>query len=128
MAQQQPGTEPLRGFGVSRRVLNDHVCVVAVTGEVDMATAPEFRDALTAAVEDENTDGIVVDLSGVTFLDSTALNALVRCFEQQQARLQRLTLVSSDSRVTVLLEVTRLDRLFEVFPTRDEAIARAQAN
>jgi anti-anti-sigma factor len=97
--------------------------VVTVTGEVDLWTAPDFQDALTAAVMDEDTDGIVVELSEVTFLDSTALNALVRCFEQQKTRLQGLSLVSSDSRVTSLLEVTRLDRLLEVFPTRDAAIA-----
>src|SRR3954447_1379293 len=124
MAQRQASTDSAQGFSVSRTVVDDRICVVVVTGEVDVATAPAFRDALTAAVEDENTDGIVVELSGVSFLDSTALNALVRCFEQQKRRLQGLSLVSSDTRVRALLEVTRLDRLLQVFPTRDEAIAR----
>jgi anti-sigma B factor antagonist len=124
MAPRKPSTASLQGFSVARAVLDDRVCVVTVTGEVDVATAPDFRDALTAAVEDDSTDGIVVELSGVTFLDSTALTALVRCFEQQKTRLQRLSLVSNDSRVTALLEVTRLDRLLEVFATRDEAVAR----
>src|SRR4051812_2619124 len=124
MAGGQPNSP--RRFGVTRSVLDGRVSVVAVTGEVDVWTAPDFQDALTAAVMDEETDGIVVDLSGVSFLDSTALNALVRCFEQQKARLQGLSLVSDDSRVTSLLEVPRLDRLLEVFPTSDEAIARVR--
>ena len=120
----QRSSEPPQRFGVSRIVLGDRTCVVVVAGEIDLVTAPAFRDALTAAVEDESTDGIVVDLSGVTFLDSTALNALVRCLEQQRMRLQGLTLVSTDSRVTTLLEVSRLDQVLRVFTTRDAAVAR----
>ena len=110
-------------FGFSRAVLDDRVCVVAAAGEVDMRTAPEFEHTLSEAVADENVDGIVVDLSRVTFIDSAALNALVRCLEQQKARLQGLSLVATDSRVTSLLEVTRLDQVLEVFPTRGDAIA-----
>lgn len=100
---------------------------MSASGEIDVASAAAFEAQLAAAVDDTDTHGIVVDLSSVTFMDSTALTALVHCFERQRARLERLSLVSADSRVTSLLEVTRLDRIFEVFETRADAIERVRA-
>ena len=111
-----------RSFAIHRNTV-DGSSVVTASGEIDLSTAAAFEAQLAGAVED-TTRGVVVDLSGVTFMDSTALSALVHCFERQRARLERLTLVSADSRVTTLLEVTRLDRILEVFPTRAEALAR----
>ena len=112
-------------FAIHRNTIGD-TSVVTASGEIDVASAPEFEAQLAGAVEDTGTHGIVVDLSSVTFMDSTALNALVHCFERQRARLERLSVVSADSRVTSLLEVTRLDGILEVFPTREEAIARVR--
>lgn len=50
--------------------------VVVVTGEVDLTVGEPFRAALTAA-QNDSTD-VIVDLTGVTFIDSTAINALIR--------------------------------------------------
>jgi anti-sigma B factor antagonist len=99
--------------------------VVTASGDIDLSNGAAFEARLARAVEDAER-GIVVDLSNATFMDSTALNALVRCFERQRAKLQRLSLVSTDSRVTALLEVTRLDRILEVYPTREGALARVR--
>jgi stage II sporulation protein AA (anti-sigma F factor antagonist) len=65
----------------------------------------------------------VVDLSRVTFIDSSALNALVRSFELQRAGLRSMALVTDDRRVLVLLEISRLDQIIPVFATREEALA-----
>jgi anti-sigma B factor antagonist len=111
-------------FDVTRSMLGSGTAVVAVSGEIDVRTAPRFEELLGDGVDDVPSHGLVVDLSGVTFLDSTALNVLVRCLERQKLRRERLCLVSSDRRVLSLLEVTRLDRIFEVVPDRDKAVER----
>jgi anti-anti-sigma factor len=111
-------------FAIHRTTV-DGTSVVMASGEIDLSCAATFEAQLAGAVEDTRR-GIVVDLSGVTFMDSTALNALVHCFERQRARLERLSLVSTDSRVTALLEVTRLDRILEVYPSRAEALVRVR--
>lgn len=111
-------------FAIQSHVVSG-TSVVTASGDIDLSNGAAFEAQLARAVE-ETTRGIVVDLSNVTFMDSTALNALVRCFERQRARLQRLSLVSTDSRVTALLEVTRLDRILEVYPSRTEALARVR--
>ena len=101
--------------------------VVVVTGDVDLGTAPDFEDALSRAVEERLGSGLVVDLSGVTFIDSTGLNSLVRALERQRLAGSTLALVSDDSRVAMMLEVTRLDRVLRRYRTREEALAAVAA-
>jgi anti-sigma B factor antagonist len=103
------------------------VAVVTVTGDVDLGTAPDFEDELTRAVGEQLGTGLVVDLSAISFIDSTGLNALVHAFERQRLAGSSLALVSEDRRVAMMLEVTRLDRVLRRYPTRDEAMAAVTA-
>jgi len=113
-------------FAVGSEHLDDGTVVVNVSGEVDIGTAPDFEDALSRAVEDRLRSALVVDLTGVGFIDSTGLNALVRALERQRLAGSSLVLVSNDSRVAMMLEVTRLDRVLRRYKTRDEALAAAR--
>lgn len=113
-----------RPFDVMRSMLDSRTAVVAVRGEIDLDTAPRFEQLMGEAIEDIESRGLVVDLSAVTFLDSTALNVLVRCLERQRLQQEGLCLVSSDKRLLSLLEVTRLDRVFDVVPDLDRALGR----
>ena len=97
--------------------------VVCVSGDVDLGTAPDFEEALAQAVEHRLGDPLVIDLSDVSFIDSTGLNALVRALERQRLAGSTLALVSDDSRVAMMLEVTRLDRVLPRHATRREALA-----
>jgi anti-sigma B factor antagonist len=101
--------------------------VVFVRGEVDLGTAPDFEDELTRAVGENLGAGLVIDLTEMTFIDSTGLNALVHAFERQRLAGSMLALVSDDSRVSMMLEVTRLDRVLRRYATRDEALAAVAA-
>jgi anti-anti-sigma factor len=56
---------------------DDRTYVVALNGEVDYDTAQEFREAVSSALHAANVHAIVVDLGGVTFLDSTGVGTLV---------------------------------------------------
>ena len=101
--------------------------VVSVTGDVDMGTAPEFEDRLAHAVENGQGESLVVDLTEVSFIDSTGLNALVRAFERQRLAGNSAALVSTDPRVAMILEVARLDRVLRRYPTRAEALSAMEA-
>ena len=109
-------------FSVSTERPEPSIVMVVVEGDVDLGTAPDFETELARAVEDSNASGLVIDLSGVTFIDSTGLNALVRAFERQRLAGEGLALVSSDSRVAMILEVSRLDRMLKRFTTREQAL------
>lgn len=75
--------------------------VVTVTGEVDMATAPELREAIAAA--DLSGGRLVLDLSAVTFLDSAGVAVL---FDYAAQGLELI--VTPGSHITMVLEVTGL--------------------
>jgi anti-sigma B factor antagonist len=102
-------------FGISTTISGEWV-VVAVSGEVDMATGPALRDNLLSVLAD-GTPRIVLDLSGVTFMDSSGLGALLG--SQRRARLLdgEIRLGAPSDRVLEILRLTNLDRVFDVHPT-----------
>ena len=67
---------------------------------------------------------VVVDFSSTTFIDSTTLGVLVGGVKRLRTNDGQLTLVCSDRNITKIFEITGLDRVFTIYPTRDEAVAR----
>ncbi len=111
-------------FSVTTEPTRAGVVTVVVAGEIDTATAPEFEHALIGAIRRNDAMVLIVDMTAVTFIDSSGLGALVRAFERnRQVGRGRVAIVSQDPRLATLLEVTRLDRVLRRFDTRADAIA-----
>jgi anti-anti-sigma factor len=85
--------------------------VLHVSGEIDLQVADELRGAGLAAV---SADGVAIDLSEVTFIDSSGLAALIEINNVTQSAGQRLTLVSPSRTVRRILELTGLTQAFMV--------------
>ena len=113
-------------FALSQDQLDDQRAVVAVRGEIDLFTAPELKATLTDAIE-EGKLRIVVDLSETTFLDSTALGVLIGAIKRLRSRDGRMTIVNVDQNIAKTFEITGLDQIFTIRPTRDEAVAALDA-
>ena len=96
---------------------------VAVSGEVDVATAPALRDHLFGAI-DRGDGGVVVDLLAVTFIDSTALGVLIGAQERCKERGVDLRIVLKEARIIKIFEITGLTDLFSIVPTIAEAETR----
>src|SRR3954452_16066251 len=73
-------------FGIEDRQLDDDTHVVAVTGEIDLFTAPEFKQRVSAPIDSGRTR-LIVDLTETTFIDSSSLGVLIGAHR----RLRRLT-------------------------------------
>ena len=99
------------------------VPVVHAVGEIDVSSAPLLRDQLAAIPESQPT--LVVDLTGVTFLDSTGIGVLVVAQNRSQQTNGKgtLRLVVVHPHITKVLEVTGLIAVFSIFSTVDEALA-----
>ncbi|MGA2211482.1 MAG: STAS domain-containing protein [Acidimicrobiales bacterium] len=97
--------------------------VVRVVGEVDIATAPALRERLEQVLA--SATRVVVDLSEVTFLDSTGLSVLVGAWKQLSGEDSEgdLRLVVVRPTIQKVLEITGLDQVFSVFATLAEALA-----
>jgi len=96
--------------------------VLTLAGDVDVATAPRLRDRLVQLI----TDGpprLVVDMSGLSFIDSMGLGALVSGLKRARAHDGDLRLAGPTDHVAKVLAITRLDLAFVVADTVDEALA-----
>jgi anti-sigma B factor antagonist len=108
-------------FEVSEEVAPGYT-VVSVTGEVDVATAPKLRERLDEAV-DRGTALLVVDLTPVTFIDSTGLGVLIGVSKRVEDAGEILRLVIAEPRIIKLLEITGLLDLFTIVSSVEQAIA-----
>ena len=98
------------------------VLVLAVSGDIDVATAPALRDRLQACVSGGQSR-IVVDLLRVSFLDSTALGVLIGALKRCREAGGDLLLVIGEQRILKVFEITGLTGVFTISPSIDEAIS-----
>ena len=111
-------------FGVEEDY-RDGTSVVTVAGEVDVATAPALRDRLDQAVRREE-GPVVVDLLGVTFIDSTGLGVLIGAHRGCAAHGRELRLVIAEPRILKVFEITGLTDLFPIDTTLEGAMAGSE--
>src|SRR5919202_1765478 len=105
------------------------VLVVVVRGEHDIYTAPTLRDRLDEALGRKPT-GVVVDLSGATFLDSSILGALLEARRQAlEASNGYVVSIGEDPEpgVARILEITGLVPVFPVVRSLEEALSAARS-
>jgi anti-sigma B factor antagonist len=100
--------------------------VVTVEGELDLFTAPSLKQMLVDALR-AGSSRLVVDLSLVTFIDSTTLGVLVGITRRLEDD-ARMAIVCTRPNVRTIFEFSGLDGTFEIFSTLDEALAHAQGN
>ncbi len=106
---------------VTERRIGD-AAVLEVEGEIDVATAPQFGDRLRA-LEADGSGTVVVDLSKVSFLDSTALGVLVASFKRLRDGGGNLRIVAQEPRILRVFEITDLHRVLSIYPTSEAAAA-----
>jgi anti-sigma B factor antagonist len=94
--------------------------VVAVSGEIDVATAPQLRECLHNVIA-QGEATIVLDLLGVTFLDSTALGVLVGALKRCRELGGELHVVVADPRIVKIFEITGLTSVFTIADSLESA-------
>ena len=108
-------------FHINDEEIDTDTHVIELGGEVDLYTAPEFKERLVQVIEDGKKQ-LVVDLSKATFIDSTTLGVLVGGVKRLRPAGGSLTLVCTDDNITKIFEITGLDRVFPIHGSRDEAL------
>src|ERR671926_716965 len=108
-------------FDIKTEELGDGAYVISLAGEVDLYTAPEFKQQLLEVIG-QGARNVVVDFTDTTFIDSTTLGVLVGGVKRLRSNDGQLSLVCSDRNITKIFEITVLDRVFTIYPTRQSAI------
>ncbi|MFB4299616.1 STAS domain-containing protein [Actinomadura sp. NTSP31] len=87
---------------------------ITVTGELDLITAPLFKDHLAQAITGRVPPRVLVDVSKMRFCDSSALNEFLRAHKRISSLRGRLVLLGPTERFTRILRTMGLDRVFEI--------------
>lgn len=98
--------------------LGDYV-LVRLKGEVDLSWSREVRQAILGALG--ATGKVGVELSQVSYIDSSGIAALVEGFQNARGKGQQFGLVAVSKAVMAVLQLARLDRVFPIFPDLDAA-------
>jgi anti-sigma B factor antagonist len=95
--------------------------VVSVAGELDIATAGRLREELDLTAE-RGARRVIVDLIGLTFIDSVALGILTEGAKRLRADGGVCVVVTQDPRILRVFEITGLDRVFRIERSLAEAV------
>ncbi|WP_101948684.1 STAS domain-containing protein [Mycobacterium sp. 3519A] len=96
------------------------VAIVAMSGELDMATAPQLDEAVQAALA-KKPAGLIVDLLGLTFLASAGMQLLIEICDQVTPSI-RFAVVADGPATSRPMKITGVTDVVDVFSTRDVAL------
>ena len=114
-------------FSVNTERVGDDIAVIDLTGEVDLYTAPEFKQHLLKQIE-QGVLNIIVDFTDTTFIDSTTLGVLVGGVKRLRPVGGQLVLVCSDRNITKIFEITGLHRVFSIHASREDALEAVRSS
>ena len=113
-------------FQITDRKVDDDTHVVSVTGEIDLFTAPEFKQRMSAPI-DAGRSRLIVDLSETTFIDSSSLGVLIGAHRRLKLRGGTLLVVCDHEPIVKTFKITGLDGVFTLVPTVDDALDETSA-
>ena len=108
-------------FSIEDRRVGGKAHVVAVTGEVDLFTAPEFKQRVMAPIA-AGTEQVIVDLTKTTFIDSSSLGVLIGAHRRLKGRGGRLVVACDTDPIVKTFRITGLDGVFTIVPSADAAL------
>jgi len=97
--------------------------VLSLHGEIDLHGSPDLRTDLLALLQQTGSKKLVLNLSKVPYVDSSAIAIMVECLQRLRKIGGKLCLVDPQPRVKGLIEIARLNTLFNVVGTEAEALA-----
>src|SRR5215213_7697010 len=99
----------------------DNVAVIVLPGEsLDAGNTKEFKRCILPTFEGQSK--VIFDMSGLKFVDSSGLGAILSCLRQLNASGADLKLCGMLKPVRALFELVRMHRIFDIYNTREEAI------
>lgn len=95
--------------------------LILISGEIDMHTSPELRDVLIKLAKKKVTP-IVVDLSDVSYMDSSAIATFVEILKIMMSYNGSLRLCNLSQRVSEIFSFAKLNKVFEIYKSREDAL------
>jgi anti-sigma B factor antagonist len=109
-------------FTIEDRRVGADTHIVAVKGEIDLFTAPDFKQRVAAPI-DAGMSRVIVDLSETTFIDSSSLGVLIGAHRRLKLRGGSLVVVCANEAISKTFKITGLDGVFTLAPTIEDALS-----
>ena len=119
MAESTNNTELVQGM---RR--QGEAVIASLVGEIDLHNSPQVRAALLEALQREKPKRLILNLAGVPYMDSSAIAVLVESLQKIRKLGGKIYLTNLQPRVKGLLEIARLDAIFVITASEDEAMSK----
>ena len=100
------------------------VHVLHVAGDVDFLVSDQFSTAIDAALAAASSS-LVIDMSSVRFIDSSAIGILIRAHKSMAGRPGSFALVAASPMILRVISIVRLDTVFSIYPDIASAVAAA---
>ena len=108
------------------RLRQERANVLAIEGDIDLHISPAITESLDAMIK-KKLERIVIDLSSATYIDSAGVAALMLAKQEVEAYGGKFFLSGVQETIRLILETSRLDRIFWIFPDVDVALAANEA-
>ena len=109
-------------FSIEDHRLDGETHVIEVTGEVDLFTAPEFKQRVMAPIM-ADVDRVIVDLANATFIDSSSLGVLIGAHRRLKLRGGALLVVCASEAIAKTFKITGLDGVFTLASSVEQALS-----
>src|SRR4029453_17540133 len=100
--------------------------VLPLEGDIDLHVSPAVTESLNAMIK-KKPERIVIDLSRVTYIDSAGVAALILAMQEVEGYGGKFFLSGLQETIRLIFETSRLERVFQVFPNVDAALAASGA-
>src|SRR6478609_3209148 len=104
----------------------DRANVLAIEGDIDLHVSPAITESLNAMIK-KKPERIVIDLSRVTYIDSSGIAVLILAMQEVEAYGGKFFLSGLQETLRSIFETSRLERVFRIFPDVDAALAASGA-
>ena len=109
---------------MNTKSVDSEASIIDLEGEVDVYTAPQLKQQIITLL-DGGVKRVIVNLTAVDYLDSTALGVLIGGLKRLRERDGTLDLICPKPRIKRIFEITGLDKIFDIYSTEEEATKMA---
>jgi anti-sigma B factor antagonist len=97
--------------------------ILDISGEIDLANSPAMRKVLLTEIKENHAKKVFLNLNKVRYIDSSGIASLVEGLKASRDSGSRLILYGLSSSVREVMELSRLQKIFEIYDSEEQALA-----
>jgi len=97
--------------------------ILDITGDIDLANSPSMRKVLLVEIKEKHTAKVYLNLKNVRYIDSSGIASLVEGLKASRDNGGRLILFGLSPSVREVMELSRLQKIFEIYDSEEQAVA-----